>query len=434
MEEKYFDYENYIQKRLKEIDDLDERRYAKELLLDSLKKVFTWTESRYGDLERRIQEELDVPWKHFYICTTIVERGNYDPINSYWHPVCEEDIRQESNGLLQTVYLAAEEELCREFLEKGVENGCVEGITEKTGNKIRLRIKRAARYEAQMKKLHVLFSANSIPWQTVHMGHLERFFDLVPEEGEKISEGESVRILWGKWGSYVREGFIPLWNIQRMDVHPQEFRHPCVDDVIYEHICYLGKEITDGDGYLAQAEGNVLSVRCEKNKVIIKTDRDSLGSAFLYRFHQRDDGSSYGYKFPILSNEKKENWAARYLQRAGNFIQTPLELRRKVEELSGNYIIRLSSYEIRQMAGADRGDLGEGEMLEGDMDGYYGTKVFPQDKRSILLFRFLRESGGKKEEYLYQSQIRYILSQLQMEFLEYRCVGIVEWVKEGDMV
>jgi len=97
MEEKYFDYENYIQKRLKEIDDLDERRYAKELLLDSLKKVFTWTESRYGDLERRIQEELDVPWKHFHICTTIVERGNYDPINSYWHPVCEEDIRQESN-------------------------------------------------------------------------------------------------------------------------------------------------------------------------------------------------------------------------------------------------------------------------------------------------------------------------------------------------
>lgn len=31
-----------------------------------------------------------------------------------------------------------------------------------------------------------------------------------------------------------------------------------------------------------------------------------------------------------------------------------------------------------------------------------------------------------EEDYLYESQIRYILSQLQMEFLEYRCVGMLE--------
>ena len=37
-----FDYENYIQKRLKEIDDLDERRFAKELLTESLGKVLKY--------------------------------------------------------------------------------------------------------------------------------------------------------------------------------------------------------------------------------------------------------------------------------------------------------------------------------------------------------------------------------------------------------
>ncbi len=40
MEEKIFDYEDYIQQRLKEIDGLDERKYAKELLLDGLGKFF----------------------------------------------------------------------------------------------------------------------------------------------------------------------------------------------------------------------------------------------------------------------------------------------------------------------------------------------------------------------------------------------------------
>ena len=61
------------------------------------------------------------------------------------------------------------------------------------------------------------------------------------------------------------------------------------------------------------------------------------------------------------------------------------------------------------------------EILEGDMDAYYGSQVFPRDKRSLLLFRF--ETNNIKD-YLYESQIRYILSQLQREFLEYRCLGL----------
>ena len=46
IEEYQFDYENYIQMRLKEIDDLDERRFAKELLLEGLAKVFACTEKK----------------------------------------------------------------------------------------------------------------------------------------------------------------------------------------------------------------------------------------------------------------------------------------------------------------------------------------------------------------------------------------------------
>ena len=62
--------------------------------------------------------------------------------------------------------------------------------------------------------------------------------------------------------------------------------------------------------------------------------------------------------------------------------------------------------------------------MEGDMNVCAGTSVFAGDGRSILLFRFGREDTDG--DYLYESQIRYILSQLQMEFLEYRCMGVVE--------
>ena len=104
------------------------------------------------------------------------------------------------------------------------------------------------------------------------------------------------------------------------------------------------------------------------------------------------------------------------MQQTGNFIQTPMELYRKIEEMSGTYNIIFLGYEIT--------DHIEGSPIEGDMNAYIGTQVFSKDKRSILLFKFQKEEMAMGE-YLYESQIRYILSQLQIEFLEYRCMGVM---------
>ena len=58
------------------------------------------------------------------------------------------------------------------------------------------------------------------------------------------------------------------------------------------------------------------------------------------------------------------------------------------------------------------------------MNGFIGGPILSQDKRSILLFKIQREERAE-EDFLYESQIRYLLSVLQMEFLEYRCAGVL---------
>ncbi|MBQ6887090.1 MAG: hypothetical protein IJN54_06220 [Lachnospiraceae bacterium] len=411
MEERFFDYENYIQKRLKEIDDLDERKYAKELLLSSLGEVFAWTEEKYKALEQRIKDELDNPWKNFNVYMTVIERENYDPINNFWYPVCEEDLKNNEKGQeYETIYLKTDNAGCREFLSQGT----IVGIDEKTGQNISFQIRKSMRYEERMKTLYGVFVSNHISWQTVHMGHLERFFDLIPME--EISTDSKITFQWGSWEKYVGQNQIPLWNIQKIMVQSQEFRRPCLDEVIYEHIYYLGNERTEEDGYLVEVDENIISIRYEKNKVLLKTEKESLENVFIYRLHQGNRGNSYGYQYPVLSNDRKDNLAVRYLQQTGNFIQTPMELHRKIEELSGNYHITLLEYEIT--------DHIEGNPIEGDMNGYIGTQVFEKDKRNILLFKFRKEEMAK-EDYWYEAQIRYILSQLQMEFLEYRCIGVM---------
>lgn len=415
MDEKQFDYENYIQRRLREIDDLDERKYARELLLEGLGKIFAWTDAKYEALEQRICRELNVPGKRFHTYMTIVKKEDYDPINNFWFPVCEQDVKGDRKQGYETVYLAADEKGCREFLEQGA----VTGILEGSGKQIRFLIRKAGRYEEMIKRLYKLFTNNHISWQVVHMGHLERFFELVPTQ--ELTPGSRVSIQWDKWESCVKTGIIPLWNIQRTAINSREYRMPCIDEVFYEHIFYLPDERVEEDGYLMETKEDILSLRYEENRVLLKTKKDALKDVCVYRMHQGAPTESYGYQYPVLSNCRKDNLAARYLHQTGNFIQTPMEILRKIEEMSGSYEVDVLGYEI---TGRVENDMAAGKLFLGDMNGFIGAQVFTDDRRSILLFK-MRIKEKQQADYLCKSQVRYILSQLQMEFMEYKCVGVL---------
>lgn len=410
IEEAWFDYENYIQKRLKEIDDLDERRFAKELLTESLGKVLEWAESKYEALEKRVQNELDIPWKSCNVFMTVIDRKDYDLINDFWFPVWEDDIMLNAAQEYRTIYLEADDETCQEFAGQKT----LTGTDPVTGQTVRFRIEKADRYWKSMNKLYTLFANNHISWQTLHLGHVERFFDLIPEE--EVSFDKECVFQYGRWDACIRNGRIPLWNIQKTTIRSSEYRLPCLDEAFYEHIFYLSEEKAADDGYLVDSGEEIRSIRYEKNKILLKTEKEQLENVFLYRLRQEEPDMSVGYRYPVLSNRRNDNLTARYLHRMGNFLQTPMELSRKIEEMSGDYKITVLGYEIT--------DEAEEKLLAGDMNGFAVGGIFSKDTRRILLFRIKREeqeAGG----YLYESQIRYILSQLQMEFLEYRCVGVI---------
>ena len=423
VDEKRFDYGKYIQERLREIDDLDERREAKTLLTEGLGRMAAWSEERYAALEERVQRELDAPWRPFHTFTTIIERKDYDPISSFWTPLCMEDL-QAGHGqeTCETVYLAAGEAACRAFLAAGV----VEAQDTQTGQCIRLTVRRPARYQACLARLYALFSGNHVPWQTVHMGHLERFFDLVPEGAENGEQGNGqtergsrrrYRFQDERWAGCILQGMIPLWNVRQIPVRSREFRVPCIDEAYYEHAFYLPEEKGQTDGYLAQAGDGILSIRYEKDKIILKARQDTLEDISVFRLCQAGPEPSAGYRYPVLSNCRLDSLAARYLQKSGRFLQTPAELGRKVQELAGSYGMEMAGCEILERA--------EEGFLSGDMNDFAGARVFTDDRRKILLIR-IRRDGKYQDDYLYEAQVRYILSQLQMEFMEYRCMGVVE--------
>lgn len=409
--EELTDYRSYIQSRIREIDDLDERKYAKKILLEGLGEIFRLTEERYLKLSERIQNEIDIPFDKYAVVTTVINKEDYDPINGTLFPVCSEDTEKNSMDNSVVIFLEADDSVCQAFLKKKQINGCVEG----SGENISFEIRKCERYLKAVEKLYQLYKYNEIPWDIIHMGYMERFFEMVPVSGLKEKEGisdKNIAFEWGEYSQYVRTDRIPLWNINRFNYQSQDFTVPCIDGMYYEHVIQLNDSQTDRNGYLVGIQKDIESIRYEKNKIILKTKQEMLQETILYGIYNKDIMYSPGYGYKGLSNRRKYSFAGRYTYKTGKFIQTEMELIRKIEELSNNYKLKVVKYELTNILSVPE--------FEADMNQFIETEIFSNEKRTRLLIHFERPAV---EDFLYQSQIRYVLSQLQMEYLEYKCVG-----------
>ena len=69
-----FDFERYMEQRLREIDNLDERRFMKEILLQGLGSAVQFMEEKYRKLERRVYDEYEPRANQYETVMTIVKR------------------------------------------------------------------------------------------------------------------------------------------------------------------------------------------------------------------------------------------------------------------------------------------------------------------------------------------------------------------------
>lgn len=94
---------------------------------------------------------------------------------------------------------------------------------------------------------------------------------------------------------------------------------------------------------------------------------------------------------------------------------TKTDLFRRIMELDIQDYIEISDYEIRDTI--EEESFGEG------MNWFVQDELFPMESRRILLLKFRAVSFGN---YLNDAMIRFVVSQMQMEINEYRCVGVME--------
>lgn len=427
-----FDFDSYIQENLRKIDDLDERRFAKTVLLEGLGEIIKCMEKKYQELEDRIYKEIEIKEYQYETVTTVIKKEYFDPVNMTLFPVISEEMEKayireavslEKGIYLGTVFLKADESKGRQFLKEGIFRGYFLWKEEK--RKALFKVYRARRYRDQIEQLYKVFQDNRIPWETIHTGMLDKFYDVflagfedetyeAEEKEEWIGALGEADICWGEFKPFIYYGMIPLWNIERIRFDSTDFMLPCVDGKYYEHE-FLLPDKNNRDGYLIDSNEDILEIRHEKGKIVMKSKKETFENWQALHIVQKETIRSLHYTEPFLTNHRRDSFFKRIQEKNRIRLMTKTDLFRRIMELDVREYIEIEGYEIC--------DDVEGEFPIEGMNWFVQDELFPMGSRRKLVLKFREKNKGN---YLNDSMMRYVISQMQTEIGEYQCVGVME--------
>ena len=392
---------------------------------------FVSAKEKYKKLERRIYEETEIAANRYETAMTVIQRKHYDPTNETLFPVEPLDLKTDGlaeklttdrKRFLGTIFLEADDDVQERFLKEGSFSGSL------TQREVRVEIRQAERYQKTIERLYHIFLDNHVPWQTVHTGYLDKFYDVyldLSKSSEKSGtqaqqyektgrpDLEEMVIRYGEYESFVKTDILPLWNVEWLTFDSADFMLPGMDGICYEHEFSL-EDKEEQDGYLISSNEEILEIRHEKKKIVIRSRKETFEGWKALHIIRLPAVRSLDYDAPFLTNRRRDSFLRSYAAGCGVPLLTKAELFRRIMELDVGDYIEAEGYEICEHT--------EDFPAVRGMNRFVRDELFPMESRRILLIRFREVKAG---HYLNGCMVRFVISQIQMEISEYRCVGVI---------
>lgn len=416
-----FDIKKYVKDRLSEIKEEDEYVFAKSVLYDGLYRMSEVFEERYKSLYKKVYDELESKEESYEIAILLLSKNENTFLRMFF-PISdldviedkEADIKEgcmEGKNSIKTVYLNAADSVCKAFSQENIR---VSFTNNKETHTLLVQPKKALRYRKEVGKLYETFSYNGLRWNTVNTAYLDRFFDI--DLSGLPQNARDVEVDYGKYADMIEEELYPVWNIEKNVFKSSTFLSPSKDGLYYERemIRQKDKEIILR---LIQKTGGMVGIRQEEEKIIVKSYEESYSDLEGYNIF---DIRYTKEELPIglISNKRKEGMIGRLLNKAKEKIHTEAEIERIIEELDIGEYVSLKSCE---RLATNKAFLEEMKILP-DMNNFTNENFQLTDESPKLILRFLRNSDSN----LCEAMVRYAISQLQISFDEYICIGVLE--------
>lgn len=422
------DMEEMIKKEISQISDLRERVVFKDIVEQIFLSLYETNQEMYQALEHRIMDELTFDLNRYRICTGIVEREYVDKSHHLLSPMWEEDAIRKSydvkamkeelleNGecYIKTLFMECDFMQIQKFLSKKKVSGTIR--TSGGEYPAEFRIEKNEAYLKEIAHLYEVFIGNGVSWQTVNAPYLYKFVDvyLVGDVLLKIHVDEKIVEIkpdLERLEDLAYENYIPLWNIKKLTLDSIGFPVPCEDHKSFEHTISI-REYESGHVYLIDDSKHIISVRQTRNQLIVTANESEVKKWQVYMIRNGQNRKFERFLYPIMTNQRKDEFVERFIKQQGKNVKTVSELIRFIKGFEMDEYVEFSGYRLTDQ----KKDIPETY----SMNSFIIDELRENEYRKCLLLGF---KGKEKNFFLQRDIMSFLVSEIQMLYPEYLCEG-----------
>ncbi|WXR61487.1 hypothetical protein WG909_14450 [Peptostreptococcaceae bacterium AGR-M142] len=419
-----------IQKRINEMDNLKDRATLKELLNDILIPLYEHDNLMFETLNKRIFDEIEYEDNDFSIYTTVVSKIDYDPLNYFLHPIINNKMNKDLNAdikealnknkikldevFLKLDYLKLKELRRKEIIFSG------KLITDKNSYDAKFSLEKNKSFKEKIENLYKVFIKNNIRWKSFNTTYLNKILDIymIDFDISKIDYDEKIidyQIDFFDYKEFIVKDIIPLWNIENKKLSTTGFPMPCEDKVNYEHKIEIIDEENKESYLLNSIENNIKNIRQTKNGMIIIVEEDKPKEWEVLRLIKKKQSKLDRYEYEITSNKKDNS----FINRLNNYNNANIKTKAELKRLLNSFEVS-KGMEFVELNIVNKYDK---EIQTYNMNDFIEDEIRECESNRVMVIKLKINEEDKKLEFLKRDKLSFLVSEIQMYFPEYKCVG-----------
>lgn len=411
-----FNYKKYIDERLLDVKDLNERQELRNIVADMLIPFYEHIEESYKQIEKRMFMAESEHQGNFQVITGIQPCSKIDVTDMSMFPMRMKDMEEQEiqvedllsalklgkDYTIYTVFVQADYKQIKE-LEKLERKFSALIKTEYGEYPATVRLRKNREYIDMIKELYYEFVNNGIQWKTVCAPYLQKMFDvqIVDAQCPEDERIEKITVSFEEFEPCVKYNYVPLWNIRNIAMKTSAYPTFCLDQIHYEH-CIFGGKLKPENDYLVAGKKQLWNISRRDGDLYIECDEKTAVDWIIREFCY--ETSMKQYELPLMKSE---------LSLSGRHIRTIAEAKRYVSEMNCGAYVELK--DINQNP-----HIQEDETY--DCDDFIMDEIRKSVQAPELYFEF---TTCDKESILTRDMMSYVVSCLQLSYPEYHCKGIL---------
>ena len=418
------------------MENLAERSQLKEILKEVFMPLVEHQEAMQSRLEERVFNEVEDELGEYNIYATLVPRQKLKLLDGLLFPILAEEQEEslyEEEEMIEKIINGEQVVVSKIFLKRSrieiedlkeqerVFTGQI--VTAKRDYNIKVKLEYNTEYIEKEKELYNIFLENGIKWRTINNPYIRKFFNVVissyEDEIEEISEIKEINFTLEELERAKYTDYIPVWNIKRIYQDGEGFPMPAWDKIHYDHEIIL-ENLGFEHGYLVvpQEDNELIAVKKIEDetgdKLMITSDNDQTVEWEILQVLQRAKPWNEEFEFALLTNEKKDEFMNKLMQKNYKSIKTFAEINRLAQSFEVSERLQLEEIEILDKEAV--------HSYSYDFNYFIEDEIRLNSLKETMLLKF----SGSGLDYLKYDLLSFIVSEIQMYFPEYLCKGVLE--------